>query len=126
MCRPRSAKGKRQPRYYVTPPDGGMTHERRRRLINQDYNDRPMFDATCSECGQPAQVPFQPSGDRPVFCRDCFQKQRSSRQGGGGGGGDRQMFDAVCATCGQPTQVPFEPRGDRPVYCREHFKRERN
>src|SRR5712692_9815701 len=27
---------------------------------------REMFTATCSSCGQPAQVPFQPSSDKPV------------------------------------------------------------
>ncbi len=80
-----------------------------------------MFDVTCSECGQPAQVPFQPTGDRPVYCRDCFQKRR----GGRGYGGERQMFDATCAECGQAIQVPFEPKGDRPVYCREHFNKNR-
>src|ERR1043166_8860575 len=26
---------------------------------------REMFSATCSSCGQEAQVPFQPSGDKP-------------------------------------------------------------
>jgi CxxC-x17-CxxC domain-containing protein len=43
---------------------------------------RPMFDVVCASCGKETQVPFQPRGDRPVYCSDCF-----SRQGGGGGGG---------------------------------------
>ena len=38
---------------------------------------REMFTVTCSECGQSAEVPFQPRGDKPVYCRDCFQKVRS-------------------------------------------------
>jgi CxxC-x17-CxxC domain-containing protein len=37
----------------------------------------------CSGCGQPTTVPFEPRGDRPVFCRDCYQ----ARKGSGGGGG---------------------------------------
>jgi len=37
---------------------------------------REMFDATCAECGKQTQVPFQPKGDRPVYCSDCFSKQR--------------------------------------------------
>jgi CxxC-x17-CxxC domain-containing protein len=40
---------------------------------------RQMFDATCSECGQSTQVPFEPRGDRPVYCSDCFRKVRPSR-----------------------------------------------
>ena len=45
---------------------------------------REMFTATCSSCGQEAQVPFQPSGDKPVYCSACFQ-QRGGRSGAGGG-----------------------------------------
>ena len=40
---------------------------------------REMFSVTCSSCGQAAEVPFQPRGDKPVYCRDCFQSQRSGR-----------------------------------------------
>lgn len=43
---------------------------------------REMYDVTCDSCGKPAQVPFQPRGDRPVYCSDCFQQQRSSRSSG--------------------------------------------
>ena len=47
---------------------------------NQNRNaDRPMYDVICDGCGRPTQVPFQPRGDRPVYCRDCFEQQRSSR-----------------------------------------------
>ena len=41
----------------------------------------------CSGCGQPTTVPFEPRGDRPVFCRDCYQARKGS--GGGGGGSSR-------------------------------------
>lgn len=42
---------------------------------------KQMYPATCASCGQETQVPFKPSGNRPVYCRDCYQK---SRPGGGG------------------------------------------
>ena len=64
---------------------------------------REMFSVICSQCGKEAQVPFQPSSGRPVYCSDCFRSQRpsgndyggSSRGGGsrggyGGGGYDRR------------------------------------
>jgi len=38
--------------------------------------ERKLYTVTCSECGGEAQVPFNPSGDRPVYCRDCYQKHR--------------------------------------------------
>ncbi len=36
---------------------------------------RQMYSAVCDACGRPTQVPFQPRGDKPVYCRDCFQRQ---------------------------------------------------
>ncbi len=47
--------------------------------------EREMFSVTCSSCGNEARVPFQPRGDKPVYCSDCFSKQK----GGGGGGYSR-------------------------------------
>lgn len=40
---------------------------------------RQMYTAICSSCGQEAQVPFQPTSGKPVYCSDCFAKQRASR-----------------------------------------------
>jgi len=40
---------------------------------------RQMYTAVCSSCGGEAQVPFQPTSGKPVYCRDCFAKQRASR-----------------------------------------------
>ncbi len=41
---------------------------------------REMFSAVCSSCGGEARVPFQPRGDKPVYCSSCFSTQSS---GGG-------------------------------------------
>lgn len=38
---------------------------------------RELFNATCGDCGGAAEVPFTPRGDRPVYCSDCFQRQRA-------------------------------------------------
>ena len=32
-----------------------------------------MFAATCSSCGNEAQVPFRPTSGKPVYCTDCFR-----------------------------------------------------
>ena len=37
---------------------------------------REMFAATCSSCGKEAQVPFRPTSGKPVYCSDCFRRQR--------------------------------------------------
>ena len=47
---------------------------------------REMFEATCSSCGNVATVPFQPSGDKPVYCSNCFEQRRSATAGRYGGG----------------------------------------
>ncbi len=49
---------------------------------------REMYSVTCSQCGKEAQVPFQPRGDKPVYCSDCFRSQRPS--GGGYAGSSRR------------------------------------
>ncbi|MDB5101111.1 MAG: hypothetical protein JWM80_5532 [Cyanobacteria bacterium RYN_339] len=36
--------------------------------------EREMHTVTCAACGIETQVPFKPRGDRPVYCRSCFQK----------------------------------------------------
>ncbi len=41
---------------------------------------REMHKATCAECNKECEVPFKPSGDRPVYCKECFSKRK---------GGDR-------------------------------------
>lgn len=40
----------------------------------RDSYQKPMYDVICSECGCQTQVPFKPSGDRPVYCKDCFRR----------------------------------------------------
>jgi len=40
---------------------------------------REMFEAVCTQCGGVARVPFQPRGDKPVYCSACFEQQRSYR-----------------------------------------------
>ena len=42
---------------------------------NNGGSRREMYPAVCAECGKETQVPFQPSGDRPVYCSDCFSKR---------------------------------------------------
>ena len=41
-----------------------------------DRGPRQMYTATCSSCGKDAQVPFQPTSGKPVYCSDCFRSRR--------------------------------------------------
>ena len=44
---------------------------------SQGRGAREMFEVLCSSCGRPAQVPFRPTGARPVYCQECFQEARA-------------------------------------------------
>ncbi|MCE8429389.1 MAG: hypothetical protein J5U19_13485 [Candidatus Methanoperedens sp.] len=46
---------------------------------NFSSGPREMHKATCADCGQETEVPFAPSGDRPVYCRECYQKHKPKR-----------------------------------------------
>jgi len=100
--------------------------------------DRQMHKTTCSDCGRPCEVPFKPSGDKPVFCSSCFKKDDSPRNEdrsydrredrgrdrdrvGDRDRGKLTMHRATCAECGKPCEVPFKPSGDKPVFCSNCF-----
>lgn len=98
--------------------------------------DRPtMYKAVCSECGNNCEVPFQPTGSKPVLCSPCFSEQQ-----GGGGGRDfgtrdfgardfsrdksfeKKMFNATCEGCGEKCEVPFKPTPGKSVFCDNCFR----
>jgi len=46
-----------------------------------DSRERSFTKVICADCNRECEIPFKPSGDRPVYCRDCFSKHKD---GGGG------------------------------------------
>jgi CxxC-x17-CxxC domain-containing protein len=96
---------------------------------------REMHHAICAECGSSCEVPFKPSGDRPVLCSSCFkngkgsdrrEERQDSRREFRPRNDDKEMFDATCAECGQHCQVPFRPKPGRDIFCSDCFGRENN
>ncbi len=105
-----------------------------------DRRERPeLFKAVCASCGNDCEVPFRPTGSKPVYCRNCFANQggsdsrparsnfsrdsRGPRDFRGGRDSDRPMFDAVCSNCGNKCRIPFQPRDDKPVFCSDCFEK---
>lgn len=92
-------------------------------------SDRPqMHQAICSDCGNACEVPFKPSGSKPVFCKNCFASNRPDDSRGGGrhdfgsrdgrpSFGEKRMYQAVCDQCNKACEVPFRPTGEKPVFC---------
>jgi len=54
---------------------GGRGHDRGHGRSERPSEDRELFKATCSSCHKSCEVPFRPSGDKPVFCRECFAEK---------------------------------------------------
>lgn len=108
----------------------------------RDFNDRSsrgrpveMHKAICDKCGNECDVPFRPTSGKPIFCRNCFEKngstefRRSESQDWNqrrSNSSDREMFEAVCANCGKDCKVPFRPTSGRPVYCSDCFEKGNN
>lgn len=45
-------------------------------------NQAAMHDAICSDCGNTCQVPFRPTGEKPVYCNNCFGAHKGADAGG--------------------------------------------
>lgn len=50
-----------------------------RRRQREGLAPREMFSVTCSACGSPTMVPFQPRQARPVYCSACFERQQAAQ-----------------------------------------------
>lgn len=75
-----------------------------------DRSDRPaMHQAVCAECGKDCEVPFKPSGDKPVYCSSCFGKKI---------GFDNTRFDR------RDSERPSFNRDDRREVARPSFTRD--
>lgn len=44
---------------------------------DNNYRERAMHKAICADCNKECEVPFKPSGDRPVYCKECFAKRKN-------------------------------------------------
>ena len=58
---------------------GGRSFGKRNFGGNRDKKSLQKYDAICNNCGKECQLPFKPTGERPVYCRECFAEM---------GGGD--------------------------------------
>ncbi len=44
------------------------------RPAGRDFGAPELHDAVCADCGKPCQVPFRPNGKKPVYCKECFDR----------------------------------------------------
>lgn len=66
----------------IRPSGSGPSRDSFRADLRPRNFDRPrersFTKAICAECGQECEVPFKPSGDRPVYCQECFSARKDS------------------------------------------------
>lgn len=73
------------------------------RRPGNNYSQRVLHKAICADCNKECEVPFKPSHDRPVYCKDCFAKRKS------GNAGSAEAFK---------TNVDNKPREEKPFYAK--------
>ena len=87
---------------------GGISRDRNsdRGGFNRGRPERrnsEMHEATCSKCGKQCQVPFKPTGSKPVFCSECFGQQND--RGNNFGSRDNIMGSHSGASSEQISQI---------------------
>jgi CxxC-x17-CxxC domain-containing protein len=77
ITRPSGHPGYGPVRPRTTSPRDARTY----RSVRGDGEAFQKFDAICSNCGKRCQVPFRPDGEKPVYCKDCFDMPRKAMTG---------------------------------------------
>jgi len=53
-------------------------HNRNEGRRPMDHMERALYKVICADCNRECNVPFKPSQDRPVYCKDCFASRKAS------------------------------------------------
>ncbi len=48
---------------------------------NNNRHERVMYKAICADCRKGCEVPFKPTGERPIYCKECFAKRKADYRG---------------------------------------------
>jgi CxxC-x17-CxxC domain-containing protein len=64
------------PQYSNPAQRFGRSHHQGEARHDRDRRERVLHKAICADCGKECEVPFRPSQDRPVYCRECFGKRK--------------------------------------------------
>lgn len=57
-----------EPFHHVQPVQRPVNNSQQ----NTAPRERILHKAVCADCRKQCEVPFRPSGDRPVYCPECF------------------------------------------------------
>lgn len=82
---------------------------------NSGGRNMTIHKAICDECHKSCEVPFRPSGDKPIYCNECFSTKKGDDNRGGDRGPRRNFGDRVAnknfgnkgnQSFSKPTSVP--------------------
>lgn len=63
-----------KPNYRSSDRSSRRYDDRNRK--HSERGTRELHTTTCSECKKETKVPFKPTGAKPVYCRECYQKHK--------------------------------------------------
>ncbi len=63
---------------YSQKPFQRFNHSRRhdRGRVGNGSREKTYTRVTCADCKQECEIPFKPSDERPVYCKECFPKHK--------------------------------------------------
>ena len=63
---------------YSQKPSRPFNHSYRhdREKQGNGPRERTYTRVICADCNKECEIPFKPSGDRPVYCKECFSKRK--------------------------------------------------
>ncbi|MDD5032348.1 MAG: hypothetical protein PHR36_04920 [Patescibacteria group bacterium] len=88
---------------------GGRERNRQR----SGFGDKQRYEAVCAKCGKECEVPFRPTAGKPVYCEQCFKKEKH----GGEKGPDqsKQQFEILNAKLDKILSVLNPNASPKPV-----------
>ena len=84
-------------------------------------NDREDTEVTCSDCGNQCTVPFVPRFNKPVFCSDCFRKNKPEDSRDDRGSRDRGSRSSSRSEPRRDNSRSSKPRNDKFLRKQESF-----
>lgn len=98
---------------------GRQEHRRRERL---------KFKAICADCQKECELPFKPSGDRPVYCHECYGRRKAgnSQKTGADANPAAVVPDPINPVADKEVIVSEKPvENDKPVIVKKPVEKKR-
>ncbi len=64
-------------RIMSQPFEGARKQQDAASFAGRHRESMRLHKVICADCSRSCEVPFKPSGNRPVYCRECFAKRKN-------------------------------------------------